>query len=234
MKIIGIIPARGGSKGVIKKNLRIVGGDPLIAYSILTAQNSKLLSHYVTTTDDEEIAEVARQYGSPVLMRPGELASDETPMVPVVWHALESVERDLGHQFDVIVLIQPTSPIRVGKDIDTVINMFKKDSQLESVISVCPMEDINPARMYQIDENGYMNSFWEEFETHNRQSLPQVYIRNGAIYAVRRSVLKDQGNLMSKHKKAYVMPRSHWATIDDERDFAIADLLVRLWKEGKL
>ena len=234
MKILGIIPARGGSKGVIKKNIRTVGGEPLIAYSIRAAQTSKLLSHYVTTTDDEKIAEVACQYGSPLLMRPGELARDDTPIVPVVWHALESVERDLEYQFDVIVLIQPSSPIRVGKDIDIVISMFKKDPELESVISVCPMEDISPARMYQIDENGYMNPLWKKFETCNRQSLPQLYIRNGAIYAVRRSVLKEQGELMSKYKKAYVMPRSHWATIDDERDLAIADLLIRLWKEGKL
>ena len=234
MNVLGIIPARGGSKGVAGKNIRLVAGDPLIAYSIRTAQESRFLTHFLTTTDDAGIAEVAERYSSPVLIRPSELAQDDTPVVSAVLHALEYAEQETGELYDIIILLQPTSPIRQGTDIDAVIQMFEKDSELEGVISVCAMHDIHPARMYNLDEDGWMAPLWSEWETTRRQDLPAIYYRNGAIYAVRRSTLIEKRTLMSKRKKAYVMPVERLANIDDERDLVITSALVQMWKDGQL
>ena len=234
MHILGIIPARGGSKGVARKNLRSVAGEPLVVYAIRAAQQSRLLTAFLTTTDDDEIAKIARLHGAPVLRRPPELAQDDTPMVPVLLHALESAEREAEARYDAIVVLQPTAPIRTGEDIDTVITMLEKDSTVDCVISVSSVDDEHPARMYYLDEEGWLEPLKKEWETSQRQALPVVYYRNGALYAVRRSVLVEQKTVMGNRKKAYIMPRSHLCNIDDERDVIIADLLVRLWKEGRL
>jgi CMP-N-acetylneuraminic acid synthetase len=234
LNVLGIIPARGGSKGVIGKNTRLVAGEPLIAYSIQAAQASRSLTYFLTTTDDERIAEVAERYGSPVLRRPADLAQDDTPMVPVVLHALDQAEKATERFYDLVVLLQPTSPIREGSDIDAVIHMFEGEPELEGVISVCAMDDAHPARMYHLDEAGWMEPLWSEWETARRQDLPVVYYRNGAIYAIRRSTLVEQRTLMSRRKKAYVMPVERLANIDDERDLVITEALVKLWKAGQL
>jgi len=234
MRTLGIIPARGGSKGVRRKNVRSVAGEPLIAYAIRVAQESRLLTNFLTTTDDEEIAEVARFHGSPLLHRPPELAQDGTPMAPVLLHALAHAEHEAGVRYDAIVLLQPTSPIRTGENIDAVITMLEKDPTVDSIISVSPMEDVHPARMYRLDEEGWMESLWPEWETAQRQELPAIYYRNGALYATRRSVLVEQKTVMGKRKKAYVIPSKFLLNIDDERDLVIADLIVQLWKQRRL
>ncbi len=231
MKTLAIIPARGGSKGVPRKNLRLIAGQPLITYAIQAAQESIKLTSFVVTTDSEEIADTARNAGAFTLLRPAELAQDNTPMLPVVLHALDEVEKNAQCHFDALILLQPTSPIRTGKNIDDVIAILVGDAEVEGVISVCPMDDTHPARMYTLEENDRMNPLWPKWETLQRQKLPIVYYRNGAIYAVRRSVLFEQHTLMPVRKKAYVMPREWLANIDDERDLIIADALVRLWKK---
>jgi len=233
MRVLGVIPARGGSKGVVNKNLRPVGGEPLIAHSIRAARQSSHLTRFLTTTDSEEIARVAREYDCPVLIRPSHLGLDDSPILGAVVHALEECERHSGQPYDAIVLLQPTSPIRTGEDIDNVIGILKDDPEVDGVISVCPMDDVHPARMYRLDDDRWMHPLYEELETAQRQSLPLVYYRNGALYAVRRTVVVDQHMMMARRKKAYVMSREHLANIDDERDLVIADTLVRLWKEGR-
>lgn len=233
MNTLAIIPARGGSKGVPRKNLRMVAGQPLISYAIQAARQSIRLTSFVVTTDSEEIASVAREYEALTLLRPPELAQDGTPMLPVALHTLEQVEKTTDEHFDAILLLQPTSPIREGRDIDGVIAILEDDPAVDGVISVCPMDDTHPARMYAVDDSGWMNPLWLEWETMQRQRLPVVYYRNGSIYAVRRSALLEQQTLMPARKKAYIMPREWLANIDDERDLIIADALVRLWKKEK-
>ena len=234
LKILAVIPARGGSKGIPRKNLRQVANQPLIAYAIQSALQSTLLTHFLVSTDSDEIARVAQRFGASVVLRPPELAQDDTPMLPVIEHALEYAEQNAGQRFDIILLLQPTSPIRRGEDIDAVINLLESDKSVDGVISVCPMDDIHPARMYSLDEDAWMTPFWPDYEVIQRQRLPMMYYRNGAIYAVRRSVLTEQRTLMPARKKAYVMPREWLANIDDERDLIIADVLMRLWLKGKL
>lgn len=234
MRSLGVIPARGGSRAVPRKNLREVAGEPLIAYAIRTAQDSQLLTAFLTTTDDVEIAEAAARLGSRVLRRPPELARDDTPMVPVLLHALEWAEAQAGARYDALVLLQPTAPIRTGEDVDGAIALLRDDPDVDAVISVCPMDDVHPARMYRVDAHGYMEPLEPEWERAQRQELPVVYYRNGAIYACRRELLVGEGTVLGGRRKAYVMPRERLANVDDERDLAIADVLVRLWKEGRL
>ncbi|MBI4538232.1 MAG: acylneuraminate cytidylyltransferase family protein [Gemmatimonadetes bacterium] len=234
MRILGVIPARGGSRGVPRKNLRQVAGEPLIAHAIRAARESRLLTAFLTTTDDKEIGAVAGACGSPVLRRPRELATDEAPMAAVVLHALECAEREAGVEYEGVVILQPTSPIRTGEDVDGAITLLREDASVDSVISVCPMDDVHPARMYRVDGEAWMRSLWPEWERAQRQDLPVVYYRNGAIYVCRRGLLVRDHVVMGGRRKAYVMPRKRLANIDDERDLAVADVLVRLWREGRL
>lgn len=231
MRVLGIIPARHGSKGVPRKNLRVVAGQPLLAYTIQAAKESRLLTACLTTTDGDEIAELAQRWGSPVVRRPAELAADDTPIVPVLLHALEHAEREAAVPYDAVVLLQPSSPLRRGEDIDAAIRLLAGDPAVESVISVCPVADTHPARMYRLDADGWMEPLWPEWETAQRQDLPPLSYRNGAIYAVRREVLVERRTVMGSRKKAYVMPREWLVNIDDERDLMLAEELVRLWKE---
>ena len=231
MRVLGVIPARAGSKGAPRKNLRPVAGQPLIAYAIEAALASRLLTAFVTTTEDEEIAAVARQCGSSVVRRPRELAQDETPVVPVLLHALEQAEQEAGAPYDAVILLQPTAPLRSGGDIDAVIGMFAEDPHVESIVSVCAAGDAHPARMYRRDAAGWLQPLWPEWESAQRQQLPEILRRNGAIYAVRRRVLVEQRTVMGQRKKAYVMPWEQLANVDDERDLLIADALMRAWKQ---
>jgi CMP-N,N'-diacetyllegionaminic acid synthase len=233
MKVLGIIPARGGSKGVKDKNIRLVGGQPLISHAIEAAQASKKLTHFIVNTDSEKIASVARDFGADVMMRPSELAEDNSSITSVIQYILKSPVC-IQKEFDLIILLQPTSPIRTGTDIDNVIQMMEDDALVEGVISVVPMDDVHPARMYNTDASHWMTPFLAYGETAQRQDLPVVYYRNGCIYAVRVKAFKEQNSLMVKRKKAYVMKREQLANIDDERDLIIADVLVNLWKKGEL
>ena len=231
---LGVIPARGGSKGVPRKNIRSVACEPLIAYAIRAAKASRKLTAYLTTTDDEEIAEIAASYGSPIVRRPPELARDDTDIIPVLLHALEHAEEDSGQAFDSLVLLQPTAPIRTGDDVDAVIALLKGDPTADSVVSVYAVEDAHPARMYTMREEGWLDPFVSEWERTLRQALPTFYHRNGALYACRRELLTEHHKIIGQRKKAYVMPREHTANIDDEVDLLFADLVVGLWKKGRL
>lgn len=233
MKVVAIIPARGGSKGVPNKNIRLVAGKPLIAYAIDCAKESKLITRIIVSTDSTSIAQIATDYGAEVLIRPSDLAQDDTPMSPVLLHVLQTLQEN-GEHYDLVVLLQVTSPIRTGQDIDRIVEMFASTPDLEAVISVVPMDDVHPARMYTLDEQHWMNPYIESGEEARRQDLPVVYYRNGCIYAIRSEILKDKRSVMVKNKKAYVMPAKWLANIDDERDLIIAEALIPVWISGQL
>lgn len=215
------------------KNIRLVAGKPLIAYAIECARESKKLTTTIVSTDNLDIANVASEYSTEVLLRPESLAQDDTPMPPVLIHVVQELARR-GQHYDIVVLLQVTSPIRTGVDVDNVISMFESDSTLEAVISVVPMDDVHPARMYTLEEGNWMQPFLEKGEEQRRQDLPLVYYRNGCIYAIRTEVLLQKNTLMPVNKKAYVMPAKYLANVDDERDLIITETLLKLWKAGKL
>lgn len=226
MKVLAVIPGRGGSKGVKGKNIRMVDGMPLIAYAINTAIESKKLSRFIVNTDSDEIEQVAREYKADVFRRLPELGSDSASIVPVILETLEALEKD-GEVYDILILLQITSPIRTGKNVDDIIEMFEQDPSLSGVISVVPMHDVHPARMYRLDDSNLMLPLNPEWETARRQDIPPVYYRNGCIYAIRTDLLKLNKTLMPEGKKGYVMPVEWLANIDDERDLIITEALIK-------
>lgn len=228
MKILAFIPARGGSKGLKHKNILPVDGKPLIAYAIECALDSAYSLTVVVNSDSDAILNVASEYPEVLQQKRGlELAMDDTPITDVLTDALFR----LDEEFDIIILLQPTSPIRSGEDIDRIIPMFE-DAKIEGVVSVVPMDDMHPARMYQLEDSGVLDPYESENEFKRRQDLIPVYYRNGCFYAVRTRSFFEQQALIPKVKKAYVMNPNHLANIDSPRDFLVAEALVKEWKAG--
>src|SRR2546430_4022808 len=177
MRVLGLIPARGGSKGVPRKNLCVIAGKPLLEYTAVAALDAHRLSRIVLSTEDEEIAEVGRHYGVEVpFLRPKALAQDTTPMLPVVQHALRMLTA-AGDRFDAVCLLQPTNPLRRASDIDQAIGLLERTGA-DSVISFVEVGDTHPARMKYLTAEGRVIDppFAEEVEGQRRQDLPQLYL----------------------------------------------------------
>ena len=227
--ILGVIPARGGSKGVPRKNLVPILGKPLIAYTIEAALQSRRLSRAVVSTDDEEIARVSRDCGAEVpFLRPPELATDSALSLGVMQHAVREMERLEGKKYDVAVMLQPTTPLRLGSDIDTGIDLLLK-SGADAVISVVEVGAHHPLRMKKVLEDGQLVNFIDQgFEDMRpRQELPPVYIRNGALYITRRDVLVNENSFTGKDCRAYEMPEDRSVNIDSESDIILAEYYLK-------
>lgn len=224
VKILTIIPARGGSKGILCKNIRLVAGKPLIAWSVEAAKASCYVQTLYVSTDDPEIANVAKDCGADVLKRPKELAGDRTQMIDVILYVLDQCEALHATTYDYFLLLQPTAPMRTGGDIDAALETLLT-SGADSVISVYKVEDVHPARMYMIKDD-YLEPFYQEPVGSLRQDLPAVYHRNGAIYACKRQLLVEQGRLWGGRIMSYIMPKERSTNIDDEQDLLIADFLL--------
>lgn len=227
MNVLGVIPARGGSKSVPRKNLVLVNGKPLIAYTIEAAKQSQRLTHFVVSSEDDQIIAVAREYGAPVpFIRPAELATDKAPTLPVVQHAVTKMELLESTVFDVVVLLQPTTPLRLSEDIDKAVDKLLV-SGADSVISVCDVGAYHPARMrLVIDDRLVELPMREPKEMLRRQDLPPVYIRNGAIYVVRRDVLMEKNSMVGKVSRPYIMPTERSVNIDSQLDLILAEILL--------
>lgn len=219
MKALGIIPARGGSKGIPKKNLVLLKGKPLISHTIESALRSTLDELFVTS-DSEEILEVAQKYGSKVIKRPGSLAQDQTPMTETIIHAYHQISQSLKGQFDIIVLLQPTCPLRTSNDIDRAIELLD-DPSILSVISVYQVEDHHPARMYRI-QNSRLKSLDPSHQDVRRQDLPPVFHRNGLIYAVRVDAFLEKKSFFMEPTAPLLIDPSRCLNIDRPLDLQFA------------
>lgn len=202
MRTLGLILARGGSKGIPGKNVRLLGGRPLLAWTAEAALASRRLSRVVLSTDDEQIAEIGRRYGLDVpFLRPAELARDDTPTLPVVRHALETLE----DAFDAVCLLQPTSPFRRAEDIDGCIGMLEERG-LDAVVSVLPVPaEHNPHWVYFEDDGLLRLATGEEQPIPRRQELPPAFHRDGSVYVTRREIVVG-GSLYGRRLGGYVMP----------------------------
>ena len=222
-KIIAIIPARGGSKGILNKNIIDIGGNPLIKYTIDSALGSKMLLHCVVSTDSDEIANVAKSCGALVpFKRPKHLSNDKALSLPVVQHAVELMEAEQGCQYDLVIMLQPTTPLRKTEDIDNAINLLF-ETNADSVISVVEVEGHHPLRMKRVVDGRLINYIDQGHEDMRpRQELPPVYIRNGAIYATRRDVLMDSNSFTGADSRAYIMPNERSVNIDTLQDLMLA------------
>ena len=225
MKVLGVIPARGGSKGVLKKNIKPLNGKPLIGYTIEAALNSNLAATIVST-DNDEIADVSRSFGADVpFMRPDELATDSAKSLPVIQHALEFMENKLGEQFDAVLMLQPTTPYRTTEDINKSISILE-NSGADSVISVVDVEGHHPARMKFLEGDKLIDpDYCEAYENQPRQELEPMYIRNGAIYLTRRATLLNN-SFKGNDCRALVMSATQSVNIDTVLDFEYAEFLA--------
>ncbi len=224
LKVLGIIPARGGSKGIPSKNIKELDGMPLIAYTIRAAISSNL-THVIVSTDSQTIAEIAIRYGANVpFLRPDNLATDTASSMPVAIHGLLEMEKLYECQYDAVMLLQPTTPFRTTEDINSAISLLiEKDT--DSVISVVDVGGTHPARMKYLREGLLIDPpFCEEKENQNRQELEPMFIRNGAIYLSKRNVLL-KGTYKGDSCAALIMPNKRSVNIDTIFDFEYAEWL---------
>ena len=226
--VLAVIPARGGSKGVPRKNIRPVLGKPLIGYTIETALEARHLFHrVVVSTDDPEIAEVARSHGAEVpFMRPAELAGDRVPTAPVLQHAIDFVEREDGLRLEWVCLLQPTEPFRTVADLEAALALAS-GGDCDSVISVVQVFAVHPILMKRIEDGLLQPYCIEEKEGTRRQDYrPAAYMRNGAIYLTRRDVLMARGSIWGDRIRPYVMPPERSVGVDSEEDLVMVEILM--------
>ncbi|MFA4133385.1 MULTISPECIES: cytidylyltransferase domain-containing protein [unclassified Brevibacillus] len=220
--VLAIIPARGGSKGVPRKNIREVCGKPLIAWTVEVAQKSVYIDRLILSTEDDEIASVGRAYGCEVpFMRPKELAHDHTPGIDPVLHVLEIFD-----SYDYVVLLQPTSPFRNVSDIDGSIEKCLQ-SNAKSCVAMT-LSDKTPYWMYFLDGNSRMKPVLRTEQTiTRRQDAPNAYVINGAIYVAECRWLKSHQSFLSDETVAYIMPKERSLDIDSEIDFFIMEHVLK-------
>jgi CMP-N,N'-diacetyllegionaminic acid synthase len=224
---LAIIPARGGSKRLPRKNMLDLAGKPLIAWTIEAARKSKYLDEVMVTTDDIEIADVAKKYGATTpFIRPESLASDTTTTYDTVEHAINYYKQKLYKTFDYIVLLQPTSPLRDERHIDEAIETLRQ-KDADAVISVCEVEH-SPLWSNILPDDGDMSGFLkDEVKNRRSQDLPAYYRLNGAIYICRSDRLVDEKSFfLSTNLYAYMMSKQDSIDIDNKIDFDFADFLL--------
>ena len=227
MKVLGIIPARGGSKGVTRKNTRMLGGKPLLQYTAEAALAARFLSRVILSTEDEEIAKIGVTCGLEVpFMRPVELAEDETPMLPVVQHAVRWLE-NRGELFDAVCLLQPTNPLRLPEDIDGCIQLLET-TDADAVVTIIPVPaEHNPHWVYFQNGSGFLRlSTGEDAPIPRRQELPPAFHREGSVYVARRHVLMEGNSLFGKRLAGYPMKPESSVNIDSPDDWLRAEALL--------
>lgn len=218
---LALIPARGGSKGIPRKNVREIAGKPLIAWTIEAALAAEGIARVVVSTDDKEIAAVARAWGADVpFLRPQELATDEAPGIAPVLHAVEQLP---GH--DEVLLLQPTSPLRGTAEIQALLTMAGAGTS-PSVVSVTKARD-HPAWMFQMAADGRLESWGGSEEVSRRQDLSALYSLNGAMYWVRTAWLRRERKLIGTDTLGFVMDEEHSVDIDTMLDWRLAEILLK-------
>jgi CMP-N,N'-diacetyllegionaminic acid synthase len=225
-KILALIPARGGSKGIKDKNIISVSGKPLISYTIRTAIDSGVFEDVVVTTDSERIAAVAKEHGADVpFLRPAELADDESKSMDVVMHAISWAESQ-KRTYDYLMLLQPTSPLRSSHDIISAVDLCAK-MDADSIISVVACEH-SPRLAGKLPENGSMEGFFKDRDvvSQNRQEYEAYYRLNGAIYLANMSKFKESGSWYMSRTYAYKMPAERSVDIDAWTDLKYAEVLL--------
>lgn len=223
-KILALIPARGGSKGIKNKNIIDLCGKPLIAYTIEAAKKSRFIDRIVVTTDSEAIAEVARKYGADTpFMRPKKYAEDTSKTIDAVMHAIGWFQEH-GERYDALVLLQPTVPLRDNYDIDAAIETFEQNEK-EPIVSVCEADN-NPTLIRSVGKNGRLEKLLDLSSTVRRQDMPKYYVVNGAIYINRIDDLSEHTSF-NDNPVPYIMSKEHSVDIDEERDL----LIIRAYME---
>jgi N-acylneuraminate cytidylyltransferase len=224
MRVLGVVPARGGSKGIPGKNVAPLAGRPLLAWTADAALRARRLTRVVLSTDDAGIAEVGRALGLDVpFLRPGSLAQDDTPTLPVLLHALDA----LPEPYDAVFILQPTNPLRRAADIDGAVDLLYRTGA-DSVIGFTDAGERHPARMKALDADGRVQNppFAEAFEGQRRQDLPRYWLRDGSVYVTRTATLRA-GSLAGADCRAWIIPRERAVAIDEPFDLWLAEQLLK-------
>lgn len=226
-KVLGLIPARGGSKGVPKKNIKYLLGKPLIQYTIEAAKKSKYIDHLIVSTDCIEIAKVCRDLSVDVpFIRPDNLATDLAKAIGVIQHAVTKIEEIDNLSYEIIVYLEPPNPLRNVEDIDNCIDLFEENKP-DSVVSVQEANQFHPILMKQI-KNGRICPIWkEEPEGVPRQLYdPVAYMRNGAVYVFKKELIMS-GVMYGNEVLPYIMPIDRSVCIDDMMDWYVAEAWMK-------
>jgi len=233
MKILGVTLARGGSKGVPGKNIRKIQDKPMLLWTTEEAAKSTLLKHYVVSSDDPEIRQVAVENGTEALVRPDELAQDDTPSIDALIHALDTMEVVNKVSYDAVADIRCTNPLKTVEDIDGAIDKFIR-ARADIVCGVTKLEDHHPARIKRVFMGRLIDFSYPEPEGGNRQDLkPDAYIRNGSIYVVRTAALREGIHFQGTDQIfPWIMPLERSVNVDSELDFMVCSALLAR-REGK-
>ena len=228
MRVIGITLARGGSKGIPKKNMAMLAGKSLLDYTLESALRSKKIDRYILSTDDEQIANYAKSRGIDVpFIRPSYLATDTATSADALKHAVEFCEKEENSKYDLVVELMCTNPFKTSLDIDNCIDLFSTNN-VDSVIGVSKLEEHHPARIKKI-VNGYIKDFVVPETSSRRQDLkPDAYIRNGSIYAIdRNKLVKEKYRFGGDNSLAYIMKEPANINIDSKLDLLLADIILK-------
>jgi len=231
--VLGLITARGGSKGVPKKNIKMVGGKPLIVWTIEAALKSHLVNRVLLSTDDKKIAKIGKDNNAEVpFLRPPDLAQDNSPHIDVLLNAIDWLIKNEGWQPEYVLLLQPTSPLRTFQDINEIISLGISENA-DSVVSICKSQ-IHPYKMKKINQKGMIIDYVKKPEGYlPRQKLPEVFFENGALYLIKTDVLYQQRTLFPKNTIPYFMTEKNSLDIDTEWDMMLADFILSYKKHGK-
>ena len=225
--MLAIIPARGGSKGLHRKNIKLLNGLPLIYYSIKAALDSKLVNRVIVSTEDKEIANIAKDFGAEVpFMRPDSLASDKSMVIDTYFNVVDQISKQNSKPVESFLALLPTTPLRTSNDIDRAIKIFNH-KKANSVISV--NESSKPLYWHRrITKDGKLKSFLPKFDAvKNRQEFEKTYLPNGAIYVFLTEALRSTREYYSNKTYPYIMPIEKSIDIDNETDFEIAEYLLK-------
>lgn len=218
-KVLAMIPARGGSKGIKNKNILDIQGKPLIAYTIEAAKDSSFVDRIFVSTDSEKIKEISEQYGAAVpFLRPAELAQDKTPTLDVVLHDIKKLEA-IGEIYDILILLQPTSPLRTADNIDEALEIFLAN-ECRPLAAVSKVSD-HPILIRTISGGGSLEKLLPESSTVRRQDMPAYYRVNGSIYIYLIDEINN-GTSFNDSPVPYIMGQEQSVDIDDESDVAMA------------
>jgi len=227
-KTLAIIPARGGSKGISRKNIKEFAGRPLIAWTIEPARASGVFDRIIVATEDEEISDIAQQHGVEMpLLLPGELTQDDSSILTVIKYVLEQLEKKKGEKYENVVLLEPTFPIRTTVHIKESLDLFNS-KDVDSVVSVVPVDGhFNPHWQFTVKDDHTLSVFTGENMSDiipRRQQLPVTYTRNGAIYIFKASLLfQDPISIYGNKTIAYIMGKEFAVDIDEPKDWDLAE-----------
>lgn len=235
-KIITIIPARGGSKGLLRKNIKPLLGKPMIAWTIEQAKNSKYIDRIIVSTDDKEIAKISKKYGADVpFLRHKELARDNSSTIDVIMHAIDWFEKK-GDYFDMVVLLEPTSPLRDVEDIDKCVEILLDNTKAKAIVGVAKLESGHPEFNMVINKDGFIRKLdgTTNFRVLRRQDLKDMYFFEGSIYLSDVDTLKQKRTFYHELTLAYVVPKYKSLEVDELCDFICIEALMKAKEEGKL